>query len=167
MDRRPRGLQYRGHHAVRLPGGYAPGPGRRYRYPDLPRTLGLHPVPTNRVILVGARAIDPGERNLLEHSGVEQRGLDVSPTDLHDGDLYLHIDIDICDPTVVPDLLFPTPGGPGLDAVVDVVQRLMATGQIAAPDRSLPSTWPPAGINGPAAPTQRQVIRRMNEAVTS
>lgn len=84
-----------------------------------------------------------------------------SPTDLPDGDLYLHIDIDICDPTVVPDLLFPAPGGPGLDAVVDVVRRLMTTGRVVAVD--LAATW---HHNGPAASTQRQVMRRMRDAVT-
>ena len=31
--------------------------------------------------------------------------------DLPDGDLYLHIDIDVCDPQVAPGLLFPRPVG--------------------------------------------------------
>jgi len=127
----------------------------------LPRSLGLRPVPTSRVVLVGARDIDPGERVLLEQSDIEQRGLSVSPIDLPDGDLYLHVDIDICDPTVVPDLLFPAPGGPGLDAVVDLVRRLMTTGRVLAVD--LAATW---HHNGPAASTQRQVMRRMRAAVT-
>jgi arginase len=127
----------------------------------LPRSLGLRPVPTSRVALVGARDIDPGERVLLEQSVIEQRGLSVSPIDLPDGDLYLHIDIDICDPTVVPDLLFPAPGGPGLDTVIDVVRRLMTTGRVVAVD--LAATW---HHNGPAASTQRQVMRRMKDAVT-
>jgi arginase len=126
----------------------------------LPLELGLRPVPTSRVVLVGARDIDPDEGILLEQSDIGQRGLDVLAVDLPEGDLYVHVDIDICDPKVVPDLLFPAPGGPDSDVVVRTVRRIMATGRVVAVD--LAATW---HQNGPSAPTQRRVMRRMKEAV--
>jgi len=43
-------------------------------------------------------------------SQVERRELDSAQTDLPQGDLHLHVDIDICDPKLVPDLLFPGRG---------------------------------------------------------
>ena len=45
----------------------------------LPRSLGLRPVPTFRVVLVSARDIDPGEWVLLQQTGVEQQGLELLP----------------------------------------------------------------------------------------
>jgi arginase len=126
----------------------------------LPLELELHPVPTSRVVLVGARDIDSDELILLEQSAIEQRGLDVLAIDLPEGDLFLHVDIDICDPMVVPDLLFPAPGGPGIDVVADLVQRVMATGRVMAID--LAATW---HQNGPAASIQRQAMRRVRAAI--
>jgi arginase len=126
----------------------------------LPLELGLRPVPTSRVVLVGARDIDPEEQILLDRSDIEQRGLDVVARDLPPGDLYVHVDIDICDPRVVPDLLFPAPGGPDCDVVVTTVRRIMATGRVVAVD--LAATW---HQNGPSATTQRGVMRRLKEAV--
>jgi arginase len=126
----------------------------------LPFELGLHPVPTSRVVLVGARDIDPEEQVLLDHSAIGQRGLDVLTRDLPDGDLYVHIDIDICDPTIVPDLLFPAPGGPGPDIVAGLVRRVMATGRVMAID--LAATW---HQNGPAASLQHQAMRLVRAAI--
>jgi arginase len=126
----------------------------------LPFELGLRPVPTSRVVLIGARDIDPDEQVLLEQSDIEQRGLEVLARDLPEGDLYVHVDIDICDPKVVPDLLFPAPGGPDADVVVETVRRIMATGRVVAVD--LAATW---HQNRLSAPTQRGVMRRLKEAV--
>jgi arginase len=106
------------------------------------------------VLLVGARNIDP-----VEQSAIEQRGFDVVPADLPDGDLFPHINNDNCDPTVVPDLLLPAPRGPGLDAVV---RRLDGDRPGAAVD--LAATW---HHNGPTVSTPAPIGAPNQEAITS
>jgi arginase len=127
----------------------------------LPEVLRLRPVPPSRIVLVGARDIDPAESVLLPQWGVGRRGLAVAAADLPTGDLYLHIDVDICDPTAVPDLLFPAPDGPAVDTVMTAVRRIMATGRVVAVD--LAATW---HQNGPRSSVQRQVMHRVAQAVT-
>jgi len=126
----------------------------------LPHELKLRPVRASRVVLVGARDIDPGERLLIDHSAVARKTLALRDTDLPDGDLHLHVDIDICDPTAVPDLLFPAPDGPAPEDVTAALRRIVATGRVVAVD--LAATW---HQNGPAASKQRDVMRRIGEAV--
>jgi arginase len=69
---------------------------------------GLDPA---RVVMFGVRDVDPGERVLLETRGV---GLVERPGDLADHlrglPLYVHLDLDVLDPTVMP-ARFPAPGG--------------------------------------------------------
>jgi arginase len=126
----------------------------------LPHQLRLRPVPPSRVVLIGARDIDPDEGRLLEQSLVGRHGLDLTATDLPDGDLHLHIDIDICDPTAVPDLLFPAADGPHLDDVVAAIRRITDSRRVVAVD--LAATW---HQNGPFASTQRDAMRHIADAV--
>ena len=128
----------------------------------LPHQLHLRPIPQERAVLVGARNIDPDEERLLDRSLVEQKGLDLAEADLPDGDLHLHVDIDICDPDLVPDLLFPAPGGPTLDHVLAAIRCVIATGRVVAVD--LAATW---HHNGPHAATQRRHIMRQIAASAS
>ncbi|HEX2106049.1 MAG TPA: arginase family protein [Solirubrobacteraceae bacterium] len=69
---------------------------------------GLDPA---RVVMCGVRDVDPGERVLLETRGV---GLVERPGDLADHlrglPVYVHLDLDVLDPTVMP-ATFPAPGG--------------------------------------------------------
>jgi arginase family enzyme len=69
---------------------------------------GLDPA---RVVMCGVRDVDPGERVLLETRGV---GLVERPGDLADHlrglPVYVHLDLDVLDPTVMP-ARFPAPGG--------------------------------------------------------
>jgi arginase len=106
----------------------------------LPDALALRPVPVSRVVLVDARDTDPPEHRLLDDAGVLRRPVpDLSAVDLPEGDLYLHVDLDVCDPGDVPGLLFPAPGGPALDEVLAAVGRVMATGRVVAV--CLAATW--------------------------
>jgi arginase len=128
----------------------------------LPLELKLRAIPEQRAVLVGARDIDPDERLLLERSSVRVRGLDLTESDLPDGDLHLHVDVDICDPARVPDLLFPAAGGPELDNVLAALRRIVATRRVVSTD--LAATW---HHNRPSASAQRDVMRRLKEAVTA
>ena len=125
----------------------------------LPAALGLRPVPPSRVTLVDARDTDPGERILLDRAGVRPVPVaDLDPADLPPGPLLLHVDLDVCDPPDVADLLFPVPGGPPLDAVLGAVRRVLDTGRVAA--FSLAATW---HQSGPAAPAHATLVHHLTD----
>ena len=44
--------------------------------------------------------------------------------------LYLHIDLDLLDETLVPSHLSRTPGGPDLGQALAAVERVLATGKV-------------------------------------
>lgn len=127
----------------------------------LPQALGLRPVPQSRVVLVDARDTDPGEQVLLEGSSVARAHVaDLRETDLPAGRLYLHIDIDVCDPSEVPDLLYPAPGGPALTDLLAAAQRITATGRDVAV--GVAATW---RHKKPTSPVHQGIMRRLAEAV--
>jgi arginase len=104
--------------------------------PTLPDLLGLRPA--RAAVLVDARDTDPPEAELLAASTVRRRSVaDLGP--LPDGPLYLHLDVDVCDPAGVPGLLYPAPRGPSVDAVLAAVRTVLSTGRVAAVGLAL--TW--------------------------
>lgn len=120
----------------------------------LPRLLGLRPVPA--ATLLGARDVDPPEEGLLADSTVRRRPVDdLGP--LPDGPLYLHVDLDVCDPAEVPDLLYPAPGGPPLATVLDALRQVVATGRVAAVGLAL--TWRLGGQHVAAQDMVRDAVR--------
>jgi len=120
----------------------------------VPDALGLLPVPQSRVVLVDARDTDPAEHVLLEDSAVTRRPVSgMDDADLPEGELYLHIDLDVCDPADVPDLLYPAPGGPRLAHVLEAIERIAATGRVAAV--GIGATW---RQGSPAASEQRSAL---------
>jgi arginase family enzyme len=62
--------------------------------------------------MCGVRDVDPGERALLDTHGV---GLAARPSQLgdlvQDLQVFVHLDLDLLDPAVLPGQLFPAPGG--------------------------------------------------------
>ena len=71
--------------------------------PTLPDLLGLRPVPESQILLVDARDTDPGEHVLLDASAVQRQSiLGLRPDNLPEGDLYVHLDVDVFDPRHVP-----------------------------------------------------------------
>jgi arginase len=122
----------------------------------LPRALGLQPVPEDRVVLVDARDTDPGEHQLLADSAVTRTTVADLATVVPDGDLYVHLDVDVCTPAEVPDLLYPAEGGSGVDDVLTAVRGLVATGRVAA--IGLAATW---HHRAPARPEHTALVRRL------
>lgn len=127
----------------------------------LPQALRLEAVPERRIALVDARDTDPGEHVLLGHSSVVR----TTVGDLHTGqavagEVYLQIDVDVCDPTEVPDLLYPAAGGPSLDDVVAAVHRIATTHRVAAV--GIAATWHHSGGN---TAVHRQILQRLHAAV--
>lgn len=123
----------------------------------LPAALGLRSVPIPRIVLVDARDTDPGEHVLLDRFSLVRTPVqELVAASLPAGELYLHIDVDICDPQDVPDLRFPAPGGPTLDDVLAAVRRVVASGRVVAVDIGV--TAYPAS-SGTVA--QQEVVGRM------
>ncbi len=92
------------------------------------RGLGITPLREERVTLVDARDLDPGEETALAASAVrrvtvsEAAGLHLSERPLH-----IHLDVDIVDPEELPGLLYPAPGGPRLARVTAALRHLAAS----------------------------------------
>jgi arginase len=106
---------------------------------------GFTAVPDEHVVLVGARDIDPGERELLDASRVTRVGAD----DLRSGEftvfdaalealasrvrqVYLHLDLDVHDPTEAPANTYAAPNGPSCAQVLAAVLRITKRFEIGA-----------------------------------
>jgi arginase len=91
---------------------------------------GLRPVPEEHVVHAYARDIDPGEEALLDASGVRRvrPGEELEPAldDLAErvSDVYLHIDLDVLDPSVGRANRYAAPGGPDLETVEDAIVQV-------------------------------------------
>ncbi|BCJ56314.1 hypothetical protein Asp14428_77890 [Actinoplanes sp. NBRC 14428] len=101
--------------------------------------LGLRPVAEERVVLVGARDLDPPEVAFLAGSRVRRTTVSgLSAADAPPGPLIVHVDLDVVDAAELPGLLFPAPGGPPAAEVVAAVRRLRATGRVVLLDIACP-----------------------------
>lgn len=100
-------------------------------------------LPEERIVLLGPRDLDPPERAALEASPVALFSSDALRTDPdgieaalarlgQHGPIYLHLDVDILDPTVMPGVVYPTPAGLRLDELHSVLWRIRAHCTLAA-----------------------------------
>ena len=103
---------------------------------------GFRPVPETRVVLAGARALDPPEEVRLQASQIVQLPADRlhSPEPLLDAlgaldpppsGLYLHLDLDVLDATVAGVNLYSVPGGIDGDELDGVVAAVIARFPVA------------------------------------
>jgi arginase len=101
------------------------------------------PLPTDRIVLVDVRNLDPPEEQLIRATdaviaAVEpgRPGADlaaaVAALAARCELIYLHVDSDILDAALVPNHGTREPNGPGLDAVARAIDTVMATGKVAA-----------------------------------
>jgi arginase len=104
---------------------------------------GFRPLPVENVVLVGARDLDPGERELIESSGL----VHLSPGDLEVDTVvsraldelrgrvrrvHLHLDLDVLDPSVAKFNRFPAPGGLAVEQVEVLIGAMAERFEIAA-----------------------------------
>jgi arginase len=95
--------------------------------------LGIRPLPSGRILLVGARDLDPGERDNLSRAGVPQAAIaDLPAMTPPDGPLYVHLDLDVVSTEEMPAVNYPAAGGPGAAQVRLALDHLFATGRVAA-----------------------------------
>lgn len=94
--------------------------------------VGLAPLPDDRVWLVGARDLDPGEDEAVARSGMEVLDVrDLTGRELPTGPVHVHVDVDVVDPSDMPAVNYPAPGGPSLDVVVEAMTRLAEADVVA------------------------------------
>jgi len=111
-----------------------------YRPELIAGPLGLRPVPEHRVMLVDARDLDPPEVAYLAGAAIKRAdvaGLDAAA--LPGSPLYVHLDLDVIDPSALPGLRYPAPGGPRAADVAGALETLLATGRVAA--AGIACTW--------------------------
>ena len=126
----------------------------------LPAALDLAPLAEDRVVLVDARDTDPGEHRLLQDSAVTRTSVAGLADVVPGGDLYVHVDVDVVTPADLPDLLYPAPGGVGVEDLLAAVRALVATGRVAAV--GLAATWQ---HRTPARPEHAALVRGLLAAV--
>jgi arginase len=101
------------------------------------------PLPTDRILLVDVRNLDPAEEQLIRATdaaivapapGFPGKDLQRSVTALADrcDALYLHIDSDILDEAYTPNHGTKEPNGPDMEQVLAAIEAVMATGKVVA-----------------------------------
>ena len=111
-----------------------------YRPELVASRLGLRPISEHRIVLAGARDLDPPEVTYLAGAAIGRRDL-ADLGDLPEGPLYVHVDMDVLDAAALPGLRYPVPGGPDATQLAGALRVLLATGQVAA--LGLACTWHP------------------------
>ena len=108
----------------------------------MPQGVGLETVSESRVILAGARDLDPGEAEAVASSALihAERVTALLNMELPEGPLYVHFDADVLDPGAAPAMSYPAPGGPDAATLRRVFQHLAETGRVVAASMS---TWAP------------------------
>ncbi len=98
------------------------------------QAVDLSPIDDHRVVLCDGRDLDPGERMLVESSGIRFiECLDeLDPATLPPGPLYVHLDSDAINSDEAPAFLYPAPGGPSADDMRLALEQLIATGRVVA-----------------------------------
>jgi arginase len=101
------------------------------------------PLPTDRIVMVDVRNLDPPEEQLLRATDV----VIAAPAPGFPGEdlrqavqdlaarcdlLYLHVDADVLDAAYVPNHRTPEPDGPSIAQVLAAIDTVMATGKVAA-----------------------------------
>ena len=110
----------------------------------------FEPVPGDNIFLVGARDLEPAENELLARVGVRRtHGVPSSP-------FYLHLDLDVLDPTEAVTNQWPTPRGMTVASVIDAVNRARARQPLKA--LGIASYDPAADHNGRGAEAVARIL---------
>ena len=99
----------------------------------------LVPLPTGRIVMVDVRNLDPDEERLIRWTGITVVPIErdqvaaaarrlAAKTDL----IYLHVDADVLDATLVPTHRTREPDGPGLDQTLAAIKAVVETGKVRA-----------------------------------
>jgi arginase family enzyme len=106
--------------------------------------LGLAPVDPRSLRLVGVRDVDPGEQELLKAHHVR-----TEPP--RNGSVYVHLDLDVLDPSVHP-ADYPAPGGMTFQELTAVLENILKWCEIVGAEVTCPAPGHGARIAGTLAP---------------
>jgi arginase len=107
----------------------------------LPKALGLVALAEERAVLVDGRDLDPPEVAALSSSAVRHVALGDVADSLPEGPIHLHVDLDVLDPSVLPGVRFPAPGGADLATLGRACAEVSRRRELAAV--SIAATWRP------------------------
>ena len=99
---------------------------------------GFSPVPGNRIFLFGARDVEAVEVTLLEDAGVRQMATVEHLKNVLPGlakkveKIYVHVDLDVLDPSVAKSNQWTPPNGITLETLLDAIREVTTHSQIAA-----------------------------------
>jgi arginase len=110
--------------------------------------FGVGPGP-ERVVLVGGRDLDPAEEELMARHGVVRT--DDPAAVLAGREVFVHLDVDILDPTVMPGQLYPAPGGLDTTQLRDLLAAVAAQARIVGGEITCFSTPELSGVLAQAA----------------
>jgi arginase len=127
----------------------------------------LAPIPTDRILLVGARELDEKEETLLQSTEVRVvRDAQLRDTSiLTDAvqrlanrcqSLVLHVDLDVLDPRFVPSASTPAPNGLTVAELIGILRNVLQTGKVAV--IALSSLNPGAGSRGQRSVTSAREV---------
>ncbi len=123
---------------------FACGPGRKLS-PDIEASRPL--LDEERVVHVGSRSLDPGEDEALLNSvklfstnEVKEKGAKEvarkAAKHLSDSSDWIiaHLDVDVFDPSIMPGVNFPEPGGLTSRDILEIFRELQSTGKLKVVD---------------------------------
>jgi arginase len=89
------------------------------------QAVGLEPIPAEKIILADGRDLDPGEKILVEESGIVHIQDFAKLKDYpFEGPVYLHFDCDLLHLDDISAVKYPAQGGPRASEVADVFKHL-------------------------------------------
>jgi arginase len=91
-----------------------------------------------RVVLVGARDLDGAEEELMARHGVVRT--DDPAAALAGREVFVHLDVDILDPSVMPGQLYPAPGGLDMTQLRELLADVAARARIVGAEITCFST---------------------------
>ncbi len=91
-----------------------------------------------KVVLVGGRDLDAAEEELMARHGVVRT--DDPAAVLAGREVFVHLDVDILDPTVLPGQLYPAPGGLDTTQLHDLLADVAARARIVGAEITCFST---------------------------
>lgn len=100
------------------------------------------PVPEEHILLAGVRSLDPGETEVIERSAMtltewDENSPAIPASKLYALEdrtqtLYLHIDLDVLDPSTAPANEYAPPGGISPDQLEDAIRSVMERFEVKA-----------------------------------
>ncbi|MFG6202564.1 arginase family protein [Nonomuraea sp. JJY05] len=118
------------------------------------------PLRPHQVIIAGERAGDVSEHEYLAKTGLRRYGVDDLERALDDlrGPVYVHVDLDVLEPTAFGSTCYPEPNGVRPQRLIDLVSQVDGIIGAAITEHA------PSGDD--ADPAEAEVIRRLGTALT-